>query len=244
MPLQLPRKAVPGALSFFLVLSGGTAACVGEMPVGEGTGSTSAAYGGQGEPPRSDGTCDTGLVVCGNVCTSTDSDAKNCGGCGNACASGESCARATCYAPAGSSSSGGGGSSSSSGGGSGSSSGGTSSSSSGVSPLCGPNLTQCGTACVDTSSDPNNCGACGTACAPTEFCARWTCLPQAPVDAGDDSDADADAGPVVSDAQGGCPQNYSLCGTTCVSLATDPANCGVCGNACIGAQMCIRATCQ
>jgi hypothetical protein len=83
------------------------------------------------------------------------------------------------------------------------------------------------------------------ACAPTEFCERWTCIsPVGPVDAGDDSDADADSGPIVSDALAPCPQNYSLCGATCVSLATDPANCGACGNVCGPTQMCIRATCQ
>ena len=35
---------------------------------------------------------------------------------------------------------------------------------------CTAPLRMCGTACVDTSSDPNNCGRCGRMCAPDEIC--------------------------------------------------------------------------
>jgi hypothetical protein len=82
------------------------------------------------------------------------------------------------------------------------------------------------------------------ACAAGDTCERWTCLSPTPDDAGADSDADTDSGPVVDDALTPCPQNYSLCGATCVNLATDPANCGACGAACGPTQMCIRAACQ
>ncbi|MBN1772974.1 MAG: hypothetical protein JXB32_17020 [Deltaproteobacteria bacterium] len=50
-----------------------------------------------------------------------------------------------------------------------------------------PALTDCGTACVDTSSDPDHCGGCDTACDPGESCAAGTCVPGAA-----DADADAD----------------------------------------------------
>jgi hypothetical protein len=38
-------------------------------------------------------------IVCNNVCTQTANDINNCGGCGNACASGDSCVSGVCVAP-------------------------------------------------------------------------------------------------------------------------------------------------
>ncbi len=37
--------------------------------------------------------------------------------------------------------------------------------------------TLCGTQCIDTTSDPSNCGACGVACASTETCSNGQCAP-------------------------------------------------------------------
>jgi hypothetical protein len=63
--------------------------------------------------------------------------------------------------------------------------------------------TVCGTACVDTSTDPANCGACG------QSAGAGTCV----------------KGKVECDGTSG------LCdGMTCTSLLTDSANCGACGN--------------
>lgn len=51
-------------------------------------------------------------------------------------------------------------------------------------PFCGfggflrlfsPGLTQCGSQCVDTSSDRNNCGACGTQCNQNQQCINGEC---------------------------------------------------------------------
>jgi hypothetical protein len=36
----------------------------------------------------------------------------------------------------------------------------------------------------------------------------------------------------------------SLCGTQCVNLATDPMNCGACGDACGGGRDCVASNCQ
>ncbi len=49
---------------------------------------------------------------------------------------------------------------------------------------CGEALTECGGACVDTSSDAKNCGACGTACAQSEVCVQGGCQyqPDSPYD--------------------------------------------------------------
>src|SRR5438046_226 len=55
---------------------------------------------------------------------------------------------------------------------------------SGVTPLpdagieagaCTGSLKKCGTACVDTTKDPSNCGACNSKCANGQFCAGSKC---------------------------------------------------------------------
>ncbi len=42
-------------------------------------------------------------------------------------------------------------------------------------PVCTGAQTACGAACVDTASDPANCGACGAACAAGELCCAAVC---------------------------------------------------------------------
>lgn len=49
------------------------AACTSEVPLGDG--STTQAVGGEGQPPRADGTCNSSLAVCRGLCT-----AAPCGG--------------------------------------------------------------------------------------------------------------------------------------------------------------------
>jgi hypothetical protein len=36
--------------------------------------------------------------------------------------------------------------------------------------------TKCGNVCVDTTTDPANCGACGTACATGQTCVASQCM--------------------------------------------------------------------
>jgi hypothetical protein len=55
-----------------------------------------------------------------------------------------------------------------------------------------------------------------------------------PVDAG--GDASADSGP--------CAAGQTLCGATCVDLATASDNCGMCGRACPGGGRCVMGVCQ
>jgi hypothetical protein len=73
-----------------------------------------------------------------------------------------------------------------------------------------------GTACVDVSSDPANCGACGTACPGTAICTNGVCA---------------------------CPGGLSVCGSSCVDVSSDPANCGACGTSC-GDLFCLRGECS
>jgi hypothetical protein len=80
---------------------------------------------------------------------------------------------------------------------------------------------QCGSSCVDLTTDPNNCGGCNNQCS---------------------------AGQVCRGAQCGCAGNRALCGTaanaTCVDLMADSANCGSCGNQCAANTTCNAGKCD
>ncbi|MBI4705556.1 MAG: SUMF1/EgtB/PvdO family nonheme iron enzyme [Deltaproteobacteria bacterium] len=45
---------------------------------------------------------------------------------------------------------------------------------------CGGGTTKCGNKCVDTQTDPANCGACGVACAPGNICSAGQCVKGVP----------------------------------------------------------------
>lgn len=85
---------------------------------------------------------------------------------------------------------------------------------------CQDGRTLCGGACVDTSGDPENCGACGTVCAADELCDAGNCW-------------------------GLCPEGLAACGpdpSDCADLTSDHDNCGACGISC-GAQVCDQGNC-
>jgi hypothetical protein len=66
-------------------------------------------------------------------------------------------------------------------------------------------LVECGAACVDTSSDINNCGTCGHACGGGQPCIAGLCE---------------------------CPAGQALCARGCADTSSDPINCHGCGKAC------------
>ena len=73
-------------------------------------------------------------------------------------------------------------------------------------------MNACGGSCVDTQTDPLNCGGCGIACDGGKFCNTGACS--------------ATCGALTT------------CGASCVDTQTDPGNCGGCGNACPSGQVC------
>ncbi len=95
-------------------------------------------------------------------------------------------------------------------------------------------LTTCGTACVDTQTDANNCGACGDACPSGESCVAGACTAPAACT----TDAECPSGDVCTN--GACvPETtcaLTTCGTQCVDTQTDAANCGACGVACASGE--------
>ncbi len=82
----------------------------------------------------------------------------------------------------------------------------------------------CSGTCVNTTTDPANCGACGTACAKGEVCAAGKC--------GMD-----------------CLSTQTKCGggdagaLFCANTQSDNKNCGACGNACAKGKVCTAGKC-
>jgi Stigma-specific protein, Stig1 len=86
-------------------------------------------------------------------------------------------------------------------------------------------------ACLDTAADPSNCGGCGFQCDPGKACVDGVC-----------EGAVCGAGTPY----GFCDptnQNKHCCGSQCVDVSNDPANCGYCGNACPPAKSCLAGSC-
>ena len=127
--------------------------------------------------------CSSGQTPCGGGCIDATSDPNNCGGCGFACANGDSCVSSVCVAPCpapnvvcgascvdlrtdpnncGFC--------------------GTICSShqtceSGICGVaCAAGQQVCGTSCTDVSSDDNNCGVCGTVCPAGYSCMGSACV--------------------------------------------------------------------
>jgi hypothetical protein len=87
---------------------------------------------------------------------------------------------------------------------------------------CGGGTTKCGTMCLDTQHDPNNCGGCGMKCDPGFVC--------------------SDGGCSLS-----CMNGLTICdgpsGKRCTNLQTDDRNCGMCGKACNPGFKCDMGQC-
>lgn len=79
------------------------------------------------------------------------------------------------------------------------------------------NFTVCGTLCIDTTGDDNNCGQCGNACQGGSTCANSQCA---------------------------CSGGMTLCNSVCTDTMSDNSNCGACNNPCGTTETCMSGTCQ
>jgi hypothetical protein len=78
-------------------------------------------------------------------------------------------------------------------------------------------FTVCGSLCVDTSQDDNNCGSCNNVCMGGSTCSNSTCV---------------------------CSGGMTLCSNVCVDTMTDNSNCGNCNVPCSSNQTCTNGTCM
>ena len=132
----------------------------------------------------------------------------------------------------------------------------------------------CGSTCVSTDEDGNNCGVCDVACTTGQSCMDGNC--QEP-DGGDGKEpckdelqrgvsTDEDGNncgvcdvacttgqscmdgncqePDGGDGKETCEDGLKMCGSTCVSTDEDGNNCGKCGMTCTVSQSCIGGSCQ
>jgi hypothetical protein len=79
-------------------------------------------------------------------------------------------------------------------------------------------MTCCDGQCLDTRSDPQNCGACKKVCPPGQRCEQGLCR--------------------------GCQAGETTCNNVCVNLQTDNNNCGTCGHVCVAPSTCQSGKCQ
>jgi hypothetical protein len=136
--------------------------------------------------------CPAGTTDCSGICLDLQNDVNNCGSCGHVCPPGQ-----TGFVP-------------------------------GCAAgncffmrerACDPGLAFCNDVCVDTQTDPANCGLCGNACGAGEVCFAGVCA------------REHRCGALVN------------CNDVCVDLAADAANCGACGNACAADEICFAGQC-
>lgn len=84
---------------------------------------------------------------------------------------------------------------------------------------CPPPKKACEAGCIDTSSDPKNCGVCGAVCASPLVCGNGQCTIA-------------------------CPTGQTQCSGACVDLNKDFDNCGSCAHACSAGQVCDQGSCK
>lgn len=86
--------------------------------------------------------------------------------------------------------------------------------------LCRDEFTRCGDTCVDTESDPANCGTCDNACG-ADVCEGAECR--------------------TGDCQ---EEELTNCDGACVDTESHPLHCNGCNRPCQADELCIEANCR
>ncbi len=202
----------------------------------------------EGVPPC---VCLAGEQCCDGVCVNDQTDAKHCGGCGEACGVGLKCVGGQCVCPA----------------------------KDGDVP-CTSDQTCCGRyGCVDVNADGEHCGMCGHACEDESYCqlgkclcaqgnatpkvcesGQACCLDVGCVDVSGDVKNCGRCGVVCENemlclaGKCGCPAGdaVEVCGdgavccvgAGCVNLEANSDHCGACDTACLGGMGCAGGQCR
>lgn len=145
--------------------------------------------------------CTGGRLACDGRCIDPSVNSQHCGACGRRCADTELCQAGSCEL-----------------------------NTTGCVPACSGGQacndgecscpaaqSFCDAQCVDTQSDPANCGECGVSCGAQQSCNGGACT---------------------------CDDGKTPCGTRCSDFQTDAQNCGGCGLACSQNQACSAGKCQ
>jgi len=214
--------------------------------------------------------CNDNRTDCDGDCVNIANDRLNCGGCGRACGTGVACTAGVCDCPEGQARCDG--------------------PTSMCVPLntgadcgrcnnqCGPGTmcmggmcqtqctgqtpNMCGTTCVNTQTDENNCGGCGMPCPDGATCEAGDCrCPSGSMQCGGENSActplntNQNCGTCTTMCGSGttcmggmcrpvctAPMD-DMCGGTCTDTQTDEANCGTCGMRCPSGVMCVAGVC-
>jgi hypothetical protein len=175
--------------------------------------------------------CPVGNTNCQGLCVNTASDPQACGTCQKQCAAGDTCANGQC--------------------------------------ACAGTLCQQDQVCADTAHDPLDCGQCGNTCQSRELCSgsKCACRPGSTLYNGQCTELSesfnncgacgnncGDKGLQSPRCVDGTCQDTTCqqlgrvtCNGACLSnaqLASDPRNCGQCGNGCQVDEVCAQGGCQ
>lgn len=190
-------------------------------------------------PPPLSG-CPDGRSKCGDACTDTQSDAANCGSCGNACESGQTCTAGSCEQGEGG------------GGGGGGDQGG------GGAAGCRDEETDCAGSCADLQTDEGHCGSCDVACPEGQACLSGACVCPAGLTECEHScvnlqgdgqhcgACDVQCSPTQRCTDGACicPDSLTDCNGTCTDLANSVQHCGTCDVQCASGAFCREGACS
>ena len=124
--------------------------------------------------------------------------------------------------------------------------------------MCSGGQTACGTECVDTATDSQNCGGCGIPCSsngrscqagqckcqPGLLECSGSCVPSDATHCGNCATT-CQANQVCSNnaCTSSCTGGQTLCGTACVDTTSSNTDCGSCGHACTSSQHCAGSAC-
>lgn len=125
---------------------------------------------------------------------------------------------------------------------------------------CEPPREVCPSGCVNTTTDPLNCGMCGKGCETGAFCMDGQCVRVCSgglmacgascIDPATDlmhcGGCDRPC-PEDRACRGGscvCPDRYSECHSACIDTDTDRNNCGICDRACEADEICNTGSCE